>query len=371
MKSSQLCGVALVLSVLVLCCSACTKFFTVSSGDYCYQIASTNGLSLNQLIALNNGVDCNNLQIGQILCLAASSTTSAPTVKATTTKTPTTTAPTVKTTTKAPTSAACTTYTVVSGDYCYAIADKYKISVATLQQFNPSMDCNNLSIGQKLCVTAGSSSTTKAPVSSPTTTAPSSALISKQQFITAVTSTGFGYPTPTDGQYNAFINNYASAGGITSKLELAMFLTNIMWESGGLQYKSELACQNNNCAGSYRTSGDDPNLFYFGRGYIQLSWSYNYRAASQALYGDTRLVTNPGQVASDENVAWQTAFWFWKVNVRSDPRVLQGQFGASINAINGGLECSPCQGNCNNRIQIYSVVLKAFGITSAPNTSGC
>jgi len=203
----------------VVSCSACAKAFTVASGDTCYQIASTNGLSLSQLATLNKGLDCNNLQIGQTLCLKASAIARAPI------------ATTPKPTTKAP-SSACKKYSVVGGDYCYAIAKKYKISVATLQKYNPKMDCDNLSIGQKLCVTAGSTSssnpksTTKAPASSS-----SSALISKQQFITAVTSTGFGYPTPRDDQYNAFINNYKSAGGISSKTELAMFLTNIMWVS--------------------------------------------------------------------------------------------------------------------------------------------
>ena len=194
--------------------------------------------------------------------------------------------------------------------------------------------------------------------------------VSFDQFARAVTSIN-GYPTPSQTQYESFNNNYASAGGISSNRELAMFLSEILWESGGLIYTSEIACQGNNCPDSYRSPGDDPNLFYYGRGYIQLSWSYNYKAASEDLYGDDRLVTNPDQVANDEDTAWKTAFWFWKTNVHDDSGVQSGQFGSATNKINGGLECNPCQGACNNRNEIYANVLPIFGVDESPNNDGC
>ena len=52
-----------------------------------------------------------------------------------------------------------------------------------------------------------------------------------------------------------------------------------MWESGGLRYVQEIDCMNTGCPGHYETTNDYPGARYFGRGYIQLSWAYNYRAA--------------------------------------------------------------------------------------------
>ncbi|KAF7372877.1 Non-Catalytic module family EXPN protein [Mycena sanguinolenta] len=56
---------------------------------------------------------------------------------------------------------ACTsTYTVVSGDTCNAIASKTGVSVATIEADNPSINsgCTNLQIGQVLCLSGGSTS---------------------------------------------------------------------------------------------------------------------------------------------------------------------------------------------------------------------
>jgi hypothetical protein len=91
----------------------------------------------------------------------------------------------------------------------------------------------------------------------------------------------------------------------------------------------------------YVLSGCDvPGQRYFGRGYIQLTWCYNYGPASTDLFGDGRLVTDPDMVAREETVAWDTAFWFWKVYVHYAPGVQDGRFGASTRVINGVLECA-------------------------------
>jgi len=250
-------------------------------------------------------------------------------------------------------------YTVVSGDYCWKIATGNGMGIDQFLGINPGLNCDNLQIGVVVCLAGGS----------PPGPAPAGQLVSFDQFANAVTSCG--YPRPGNDKYNSFINNYASAGGITSKRELAMFLAQILHESGGLIYKSEIRCQGNNCPGDYRSPGDAPNKFYFGRGYIQLTWSYNYKAASQALYRDNRLVNDPDMVARDENVAWQTAFWYWKANVHSDPGVLAGQFGSATKKINGGLECNPCRAACPKRFELYQKVLRAFGETSPASNAGC
>jgi chitinase len=199
--------------------------------------------------------------------------------------------------------------------------------------------------------------------------------ITKDQFIKAWTNSkqyfDANISTPTDAQYNAFINNAASKGGIESKTELAMFLAEIMWESGGLVYKAELACKDNNCAGSYQDSTGISGKYYYGRGYIQLTWGANYKAASTALFNDDRLLQNPEQVATNEDYAWDVSFWFWKVNVKP---TLKGtnNFGLATKAINGALECS---GGVNDKAQkrykIYVEILKVFEPSATPIESGC
>jgi len=254
-------------------------------------------------------------------------------------------------------------YTVVSGDTCWAIANTYGISVAQLQSYNPGLDCSNLQIGQQ-CATSP-------PAGGGASSGGCSGLVSFSQFSNAVTSPPFGYPAPTNAQYCAFVSNAASAGGITTVRELAMFLSEILWESGGLIYKSEIACTApNSCPGSYDWNG---NYQFYGRGYIQLTWSYNYQSASQALYNDNRLYVNPTTVATDENEAWSTAFWFWKTNVHSNSGVQQGQLGSATNLINGGLECGAGASNpsaAQNRFRIYQSVLPAFGDYETLNSVG-
>jgi len=92
-----------------------------------------------------------------------------------------------------------------------------------------------------------------------------------------------------------------------------MFLSQILWESGGLRYKRELICVKSGCPGVYDHSVGVKGQEYYGRGYIQLTHSYNYKAASLALFNDLRLINDPDMVANNEDVAWATAAWFWKV----------------------------------------------------------
>ncbi|KAJ2049920.1 hypothetical protein GGH13_008848 [Coemansia sp. S155-1] len=182
------------------------------------------------------------------------------------------------------------------------------------------------------------------------------------------------YPAPSSAQCNSFLKNMKSAGGIASSREAAMFLANILWESDGLRAKEEYDCQKlpDWCAQNYKTPEDVPGKTYWGRGYIQLTWHYNYIDASKALFGDDRLVKDPAQVAEDEDTAWMVAFWFWKDRVRSDPGVQAGNFGASINKINGGLECrGSAQDKAKKRYAMYKAVLPIFAPGETPKEAGC
>lgn len=192
---------------------------------------------------------------------------------------------------------------------------------------------------------------------------------SKSEFIEAVTRNG--YPAPTDAQYKSFVKGLTSKT-FSTKREVAMFLAQLLHESGGLRYKIEERCINSHCPGEYVSPGDKPNKHYYGRGYIQLSWSYNYRAASIAIFGDANvLLDDPDRVASDEDLSWGTAFWYWREKVHTDKGVLNGQFGSSTMRINGALECGRGAWIPEKRFKYYTEVLKAFGIKETPNPDGC
>lgn len=204
--------------------------------------------------------------------------------------------------------------------------------------------------------------------SSTTTT---SSLATFDQFKAAVKGCGFRR-VPTTANYNSAVGQ-VSKGSISTKREFAMFLAQIIHESAGLQFKSELACRNNACVGKYKqASCDIRGKYYYGRGYIQLTWCSNYKAASKDLYGDDRLVRDPDSVATNEDRAWATAFWFWKKNVHTRQSVRNGQFGSSTYAINSG-ECrySRYHPRANKRFECYKKVFSALGVSGTPNPAGC
>jgi hypothetical protein len=113
--------------------------------------------------------------------------------------------------------------------------------------------------------------------------------ITLTQFNNAVTANG--YPAPGAAKHQIFVNS-AHKGLIATKQEAAMALAQFLHESDGLRAKREYACATTQCPGSYATPGCDArDQYYYGRGYIQLSWCYNYRPASLDLYNDERWCT--------------------------------------------------------------------------------
>ncbi len=58
---------------------------------------------------------------------------------------------------------------------------------------------------------------------------------------------------------------------------------------------------------------------FFGRGAIQLSWNYNYRAASEALTGDAAtFCDNPDLVATNPEYAWGAGIFYWMENLKEE-----------------------------------------------------
>ena len=68
----------------------------------------------------------------------------------------------------------------------------------------------------------------------------SESLITQEEFNNALTSNG--YPVASTAQYQNLVSQAGPKGGITTKQQLAMFLSEIMWESDGLRATREYYC---------------------------------------------------------------------------------------------------------------------------------
>jgi hypothetical protein len=71
---------------------------------------------------------------------------------------------------------------------------------------------------------------------------------------------------------------------------------------------------------------------FFGRGAIQLSWNYNFRAASEALTGDSAtFCEDPDLVAVTPEYAWGAGVFFWMENLKEETtchiEAMRGDFG--------------------------------------------
>lgn len=191
-----------------------------------------------------------------------------------------------------------------------------------------------------------------------------------------------------------------SLGGISNRVEFAMFLAHVVHESGGLRVRSEVGCPeqahcrayqhppaewNPNVCGMqlnepcrqqpYQGSDGIPEALYYGRGLLHLAWPGNYEAASWALFGDDRLYRRPELVADNPAYAVDTALWFWKVAVRNQARVERALFGATTAALNGPVECAGSGPGgaeiARRRFDKYTRVHRALGVDGQPLEQGC
>jgi len=197
---------------------------------------------------------------------------------------------------------------------------------------------------------------------------------------------------------------FASSGNsITDSKEIAAFFANVAHETNFLYYVNEVN------GGSYTACGTYPcaaGQSYFGRGPLQISWNYNYYMASTGQYWATGdygfaagqsgwatnvmvptvgcdIFNNPNLVSTNGVCAWKTAFWFWsnhgkdwdppKPTVHAD--FLNKGFGATIDDINGGLECSianypngsssPNTAEMQDRVNDYNFFLIELGVSDS------
>ncbi len=173
--------------------------------------------------------------------------------------------------------------------------------------------------------------------------------------------------------YPAFAN---SGSDTVKKQEAAAFLANVSHETGGLVYIVEQNTAN------YPTYCDTTQPYgcpagqsaYYGRGPIQLSWNFNYKAAGDALGID--LLHNPNLVQTDPAVAWKTGIWYWMTQngpgtmTPHNAMVNGAGFGETIRSINGSIECNgknPAQ--VQSRINSYQNSASILGVPTGGNLS--
>jgi predicted chitinase len=170
---------------------------------------------------------------------------------------------------------------------------------------------------------------------------------------------------------------FAGTGSDTvKKQEAAAFLANVSHETGGLVHVVEQDTSNypHYCDTTQPYGCPAGNAAYYGRGPIQLSWNFNYKAAGDAL--GLPLLTNPWLVQNDAAVACKTGIWYWMTQsgpgtmTPHDAMVTSRGFGETIRSINGSLECNggnPAQ--VQSRIDAYNRFTSILGVSPGGNLS--
>ncbi|MBP2479218.1 putative chitinase [Crossiella equi] len=168
---------------------------------------------------------------------------------------------------------------------------------------------------------------------------------------------------------------FAKTGSDTvRRREAAAFLANVSHETGGLRFVVEQNTANypHYCDRSRPFGCPAGGSAYYGRGPLQLSWNYNYKAAGDAL--GLNLLGDPYRVQRESAVAWKTALWFWNTQtgagrMTAHRAMVDGRgFGETIRTINGAIECNGGNpGQVRSRVETYRRFTAALGVSAGGN----
>lgn len=138
---------------------------------------------------------------------------------------------------------------------------------------------------------------------------------------------------------DAFVDHLNSAMAefeINNPLREAAFLAQVAHESGELRYVRELA-SGEAYEGRASLGNTEPGdgVRYRGRGLIQITGRANYRACSEALFGDPELLLDYPERLEPPGPASLSAAWFWSSR-GLNPLADRGDFLRITKVINGG-----------------------------------
>ncbi len=102
-------------------------FYTIRAGDTLFLLSQRFGVSVDAIIRANPGINPNNLQIGQVICI------------------PRPVAP-------IPPCPNGFLYTIRAGDTLFLLSQRFGVSVDAIIRANPGINPNNLQIGQVICI---------------------------------------------------------------------------------------------------------------------------------------------------------------------------------------------------------------------------
>ncbi|XP_027119819.1 endochitinase EP3-like [Coffea arabica] len=166
------------------------------------------------------------------------------------------------------------------------------------------------------------------------------------------------------------LNSYPQFGTVgsvdDSKREIAAFFAHVTHETGHLCYIEEIDGPSKDyCDESNTQYPCVPGKGYYGRGPIQISWNFNYGPAGESI-GFNGL-SQPETVATDNVISFKTALWYWMNHCHD--LITSGQgFGATIRAINGGLECDGANPNTvSARVEYYTEYCNQLGVDPGDN----
>ncbi|KAF8117372.1 hypothetical protein N665_0011s0090 [Sinapis alba] len=118
-----------------------------------------------------------------------------------------------------------------------------------------------------------------------------------------------------------------------SRREIASFFAHVTHETRHFCYIEEIDGPSKDYCDENATQYPcNPTKGYFGCGPIQALMELQLRASRNRF----DCLNEPETVANDPVISFKTALWYWTNRVQ--PVLPQG-FGATIRAINGGLEC--------------------------------
>ena len=110
-------------------CPSGSFAYTIRSGDTLFVLARRFNTTVEAIMAINPGINPNNLQVGRIICIPGAATP--------------------------PPQPSCPNgffHVVRPGDTFYGLSQQFGISVEAIMRANPGINPNNLQVGQRICI---------------------------------------------------------------------------------------------------------------------------------------------------------------------------------------------------------------------------